>query len=314
MDIALLAYPGFQLLDVSGPAAVFGAAADAIERHSRVVVVSHCGGPITSNCGVAVMTERLPRLENLDGLFVVGGSSDGIDALIADDATSQWFKAQAAQARRFGSICSGAFAIAAWGLACGKRVTTHWNDAQKFRRRFPDVQLCNDHMFVEDGDLWTSAGVSAGIDMALAIVQRDLGLSVANAVAHRLVLYVRRAGNQSQYSAFLDLENRATGRYHKLASFVAANMSQRIDVSALAQLAGETPRSFFRNFKGATGQTPAQFISSVRLDQARAMLSNGAAIKVVSATCGYGSAEHFSRAFATRFGISPSFWKENNLQ
>lgn len=313
MRIAFLIFDGFQLLDVSGPAAVFGAAANIMGEKCDIAIVSIGGGCITSNCGVAVNSRDLPSVTSLDSVFVVGGDTDGLDALIENQLAASWFEKQASKSERYGSICSGAFAVAAWGLAEGQRVTTHWNNVQLFQRRFPNVTLCQNEMYVEHGRLWTSAGVTAGIDMALAIVKQIYGLAVANAIAQRLVLSVQRAGFQSQFSAFLDVQAKASGRYHNVAGYISANIDQKLDIITLANIAGESPRSFHRNFSTITGYTPAQFVASVRLDQARSLLSKGISVKLTAGACGYRNAEHFSRNFFSKFGISPSLWKENNL-
>lgn len=312
MRTVLLVFPGFQLLDLSGPAAVFGAVAEGLGNGDEVVTVSGQGGPVMSSCGVAVSTLPLPVFDAVDTLLVVGGDGPGLRALMEDGRTGEWFRQGAATARRYGSICTGAFALAAWGLTDGHRVATHWNGAGLLSEGFPETTVDADAMFVEDGALWTSAGVTAGIDMALAMVERDHGPRLANAIARRLVLSVRRPGNQSQYSPLLRAQAKAAGRYADLVGYIAANLDRRLDVESLAARARETPRSFHRNFREATGKTPAAFVTAARLDRARALLGEGAAVKATAAACGFSSPEHFAKSFAGAFGLSPAAWRALN--
>ncbi|BBE36012.1 GlxA family transcriptional regulator [Sphingosinicella microcystinivorans] len=309
MRTLLLAFPGFQLLDLSGPAAVFGAAAEALGNGHEVVTISAQGGPVVSSCGVAVVTVPLAASGAVDTLLVVGGDGSGLEALMEDRETGEWFRAAADEARRYGSICTGAFALAAWGLTRGRRVATHWRSAERLSQRFPETTVDADAMFVEDGALWTSAGVTAGIDMALAMVERDYGPRLANAIARRLVLSVRRPGNQSQYSPLLRAQAKAAGRYADLVGYIAANLGRKLDVEALSARVRETPRSFHRNFREATGKTPAAFVTAARLDRARTLLGEGAPVKAVAAVCGFSSPEHFTKSFSGAFGLSPAAWR-----
>lgn len=312
MQTVLLVFPGFQLLDLSGPAAVFGGAAEGLGNGGEVVTVSAEGGAVMSSCGVAVATLPLPAFDTVDTLLVVGGDGPGLRALMEDERTGAWFRRTAATARRYGSICSGAFALAAWGLTDGHRVATHWNGAHLLAEGFPGTEVDADAMFVEDGALWTSAGVTAGIDMALAMVERDHGPRLANAIARRLVLSVRRPGNQSQYSPLLRAQTKAAGRYVDLVGYIAANLDRKLDVEALAARVRETPRSFHRNFREAMGKTPAAFVTAARLDRARALLGEGAPVKTAAAACGFSSPEHFTKSFSGAFGLSPAAWRSLN--
>lgn len=309
MQTILVVFPGFQLLDLSGPAAVFGAAAEGLGTASEIVVVSGQGGAVLSSCGIAVATQPLPLADRVDTLLVVGGDGPGLSDLMEDRAVAAWFCAQAVNARRYGSICTGAFALAAWGLTEGKRVATHWHSAERLSDGFPETTVDAESMFVEDGALWTSAGVTAGIDMALAMVERDHGPRLANAIARRLVLSVRRPGNQSQYSPLLRAQAKAAGRYADLVGHIAANLDRKLDVETLAAHVGETPRSFHRNFREATGKTPAAFVTAARLDRARTLIAEGAPVKAAAAACGFSSPEHFTKSFSGAFGLSPAAWR-----
>lgn len=311
MRTVILVFHGFQLLDLSGPASVFGAAAEGRKSGDEIVTVSAGGGPVVSSCGVAVASAALVS-GAIDTLLVVGGDGPGLRALMDDARTGAWFREAAASARRYGSICSGAFALAAWGLTDGRRVATHWNGAKQLAEGFPATEVDADAMFVEDGALWTSAGVTAGIDMALAMVERDHGPRLANAIARRLVLSVRRPGNQSQYSPLLGAQAKAAGRYADLVGYIAANLDRKLDVESLAARTGEAPRSFHRNFRVATGKTPAAFVTAARLDRARALLGEGAPVKTAAAACGFSSPEHFAKSFSGAFGLSPAAWRSLN--
>ncbi len=307
-------FDGFQLLDLSGPATVFGGAAQALGKPSGVIVVSPRGGQVRSSAGVSVATIsiRSVRARENDMLLVVGGEEGALRALVADDAAAGWFCDNAARAARFGSICSGAFALAQWGLAQGRRVATHWAGAKAMAAAYPDVTVDAEAMYVQDGNMWTSAGVSTGIDMALAIVEHDLGAAIANSIARRLVLSVRRPGHQSQFSPMLDAQAKAGGDYAELIGYIAANLEKPLDVETLAAKAGEAPRSFHRHFTTATGKTPAAFVAAARLDQARALLSEGAPLKTAAAASGFTSAEHLTRRFSQAFGLPPGAWRSLN--
>jgi transcriptional regulator GlxA family with amidase domain len=195
--IALLAFDGMQVLDITGPAAVFGAANGAADGpFYRLHIVSANGGAIVSNCGVALMTEAICDVESriMDTVLVAGGGREGLHAVAQVDAVRDWMVAASATARRFGSVCSGTFVLAHFGIIRGKRVATHWEGTTLLGKRYPDLQVDANALYVEDGRVWTSAGVTTGIDMCLALVARDLGEPVANAIARQLVLYARRPG------------------------------------------------------------------------------------------------------------------------
>lgn len=306
-----LVFDGFQLLDLAGPACVFSGAAEAADEPHEVVTASLTGGRVTSSCGIAVDSVAVAdvTVRAGDTLLVCGGERRAIERLIADPHAACWFRQGAEAARRYGSICSGAFAVAAWGLADGHRVATHWSSAELLARRFPGADVDREAMFVEAGRLWTSAGVTAGIDMALAMVERDHGSAVAGTVARRLVLSARRPGRQSQFSPLLEAQAGAGGRYADLVAYIGANLAARLDVETLAARAGEAVRSFHRHFRAATGKTPAAFVEAARLDRARLMLTEGARVKAVAAACGFSSAAHLTRCFSAAFGLPPAAYR-----
>jgi transcriptional regulator GlxA family with amidase domain len=311
--IALLAFDGVQILDITGPAAVFGAANDAAGGpFYRLHIVSAKGGAIVSNCGVALVTEAICDVESqiMDTVLAAGGSGEGLRALAQDDATRDWMVRTARRARRFGSVCSGTFVLAHFGIIRGKRVATHWEGTALLGKHYPDLQVDANALYVEDGRVWTSAGVTTGIDMCLALVARDLGEPVANAIAQRLVLYARRPGYQSQFSPVLAAQARADSAFSDLIDWIREHLGEPLDVERLAERAGMSPRTFHRRFVEATGETPGRFIETIRLDHARQLLQTRASLKEIAAKAGYATQGQFSKAFARRFGLGPGLFRE----
>lgn len=307
--IVLIAFDGAQVLDVTGPAAVFAAANDELASPAyRLSIASPAGGTIMTSSHVGIATEPLGAIDGpVDMLLIAGGSDDGLRALTRDAGTRAWVERAVPRARRYGSVCAGVFALAAWGLIDGRRVATHWRAVDELRRRYPSLEVDAQALYVEDGPLWTSAGITTGIDMSLALVERDLGSAVATNVARRLVLYARRPGHQSQFSPLL--EARAAGDYADLIDWIAANLAAPLDVETLAARAGQSVRSFHRRFTAATGKTPAAFVEARRLELARTLLETGAPLKRVAAEAGFGSADRLTRAFTRVFGVAPSTWR-----
>jgi transcriptional regulator GlxA family with amidase domain len=311
--IALLAFDGVQILDVTGPAAVFGAANDtAGGPFYRVHIVSAKGGAVASNCGVALMTEPICDVESkiLDTVLATGGSGAGLRALAQDEAVRDWMIAASAGARRYGSVCSGTFVLAHFGIIRGKRVATHWEGSAQLGKHYPDLQIDANALYVEDGRVWTSAGVTTGIDMCLALVARDLGEPVANEIAQRLVLYARRPGYQSQFSPKLAAQARADTAFSGLIDWIREHLAEPLDVERLAERAGMSPRNFHRRFVEATGETPGRFVETLRLDHARQLLQTRASLKEIAARAGYPTQGQFSKAFTRRFGLRPSLFRD----
>jgi len=307
--VVFLIYEGAQLLDVSGAASVFAEAAEFMpEPPYEVVIASETGGPVATRGGVTLMTLPLSALAgtDTDTLLVPGGLPQALGRLICSRAVQDWYTATAARARRFGSTCTGAFALAAWGLLDGRRAATHWQAASELARRFPAIAVDPEALFVEDGPVWTSAGVSTGIDMALALLERDLGREIASKVARRLVLQMRRAGHQSQFSAVLEAQG---GTYADLVSWIGDNLMADLTLDALAARAGQAPRSFHRRFTAEVGATPAAFVERLRLDRARTLLEAGQAPKPVAMATGFGSLDRLGRAFRRAYALSPSAYR-----
>ena len=307
-QISLLAYEGCQLLDVTGPAAVFGAADDGRDRpFYDVRIVSPDGGPVTTNCGVAVMSQSIGGQP--DTLLVAGGSR-GLKAALAREDVLAWLRKTAPKTKRFGSVCTGAFMLAAAGLLDGKRVATHWASCERLADRFPALTVDADALYVVDGKVWTSAGVTTGIDMALALVEADLGAATANLIARHFVLYARRPGYQSQFSPLLQAQTNADAPFAALIDWMQDNHDKPLDVPALARRAGLSERSFYRKFTDATGKTPAHFVEGLRLDAARTLLAKGLPLKTIAGCVGLRSSARLGQAFERRFGMAPSLFRE----
>ncbi len=307
--VVFLVYEGCQLLDVAGPASVFTEAGTGLAHPPyRVMLASLGGGPVTTEGGVTLGTEPLEGLNprQIDTLLVPGAGRGGLRALLRNHATGDWVRGTASQVRRIGSVCTGAFALASWGLLEGRRVATHWQATAELARRFPSVSVDPNALFVEDGSVWTSAGVSTGIDMALALVERDLGRDAASTIARRLVLQMRRPGHQSQYSAVLEAQG---GPFGPLVAWMTANLTAELTLDKLAERANQAPRTFHRRFTTATGVTPAAFVERLRLDRARTLLEAGQSPKRVALATGFQSLDRLGRAFRRAYALSPTAYR-----
>jgi transcriptional regulator GlxA family with amidase domain len=220
-----------------------------------------------------------------------------------------WATEASGTARRFGSVCSGSIVLAAWNLIGDRRFASHWEAAPWFARHRPDLYLDAEAIYVEDGRLWTSAGITTGIDMTLAIVEHDHGVDAARAIAQRFVLSIRRPGRQSQFSPLLAAQAGRDGRYRDLIGWIALNLDQPLDVESLAARAGESLRSFHRNFTAATGQTPAGFVTRLKLDRARDLIASGQPLKSVAQATGYPHVARLSAAFQRQFGMTANAYR-----
>ncbi len=311
--IAFVLFPGFQQLDIAGPLAAF----EIAERHRpgsyRWQWVSGSAGPVRSSAGLAWPTEALPRRDRFDMLMLSGG--DGVDAACADPRLRRWLQRAAADERlRITSVCSGSLLLAAAGLLDGRSATTHWSRTRQFQQRHPQVRLQPDRIYTHDGRLWTSAGISAGIDLALALIAHDLGEQVSRQVAKQLVVYHRRPGGQSQFSALLDLQ-RPQGRFAALLDHVRCHLAEPHDVESLAARACMSPRHFARAFAAETGRTPARAVERLRVEAARAALDSGApSVQQVVMDCGFGQPERMRRAFVRLLGQPPTAFRRAGLR
>lgn len=319
--IVLITYPGFELLDASGPSSVFNGANRALEvagepRFYEIELVSSQGGAVASSSGIAVGTRRLDQIppETIGTLLIMGAEREPLLQAMTDPDLTQGLCRAAVTAGRFGSVCTGVFFLAACGLLDGHRVATHWDACAPLASTFPALTVDAASLYVVDGRLWTSAGVTAGIDMALAMVTRDLGAAIAGQVAKRLVLYARRPGYQSQFSPLLQAQGKADSPFADLIAWIQTNLDASLEVSALAARAGLTERTFHRKFLAATGQTPARLVETVRLDAARMLLSRGSSLKAVAAQVGLFPAPRLTEAFERRFGISPRLFRDMHAE
>ncbi|TSE08697.1 helix-turn-helix domain-containing protein [Mesorhizobium intechi] len=315
--VAFVVYPGFELLDMSGPASVFTSANRSLALSRKppfyaVDLVSAAGGPVTSSSRVTVETRSLEECARkaLGTLLVAGAEREYLLPALAEPAWATWLPKLAGKAQRFGSVCSGAIILARLGLLDGHRVATHWDACRPLAAAFPTVAVDSDSLYVVDGRLWTSAGVTTGIDMALAMVARDLSADIAGEVAKRLVLYARRPGYQSQFSPLLRAQVKADSPFAELIAWILANLDAPLDVPVLADRAGLSERTFHRKFGAATGQTPARFVETARLDGARMLLCRGLSLKSVAAEVGLSPATRFTEAFERRFGVSPRLFRQ----
>jgi transcriptional regulator GlxA family with amidase domain len=302
-----------QLLDVSGPLQVFASANDlVIEAGGRPAydlrVVARSGTQVTASAGLKLSTAPLPLAGTpVDTLMVAGGP--GVDAAAADPVIIEWLQARAKSARRTASVCTGAFLLAASGLLDGRRATTHWSYCAELGRRFPRVRVESDPIFVRDGSVWSSAGVTAGIDLALALVEEDLGPTLALAVARYLVVFMKRPGGQAQFSTALSLQA-ADDEFGPLHKWINNHLADDLPLPVLADRAGMSERSFSRNYAKATGLTPARAIERLRVEAARRFLSkSGLPVKRISQRCGFGSEETMRRSFLRLLAVTPQDYR-----
>jgi transcriptional regulator GlxA family with amidase domain len=300
--IGVLVFPDFQLLDAAGPMSVFEIAGRYAGKRLAIRAIAEKAGPVRSSSGVEMLAQRFPR-EALDTLIVAGG--DGTSRAIRSDATLKFVRAQARRARRIASVCSGAYVLAEAGVLDGRRATTHWQRTPDFLKRYPKIRLEPDRIFVQDGSVWSSAGISAGIDLALAMVAEDYGDEIARETARQLVLYHRRTGGQSQFSALNELKA-PTGRFKPLLSWARENLDQPLTVERLAEQAHMSTRHFARAFIAETGVTPSKAIERLRVEVARTRVQDSREpIELVASATGFSDPERMRRAFIRAFGQPP---------
>jgi transcriptional regulator GlxA family with amidase domain len=311
--IDVLAFPEVQLLDVTGPVQVFASANDLVEVAGgtppyRVRVVAEGGGGTMASAGVALATDPLTkRGEALDTLLVAGG--EGVDAAAGNVVLVDWVRHRAAEANRVASVCTGAFMLAAAGLLDGRRAATHWKYCAKLAQRYPAIRVESDPIYVCDGSIWTSAGVTAGIDLALALVEEDLGRSMALAVARYLVVFLKRPGGQAQFSAALALQA-GDDKFGALHDWINQHLADDLSLSILADQVGMSERSFSRHYAEATGQTPARAIERLRLEAAQRLLSETRLpVKRIAQRCGFGSEETLRRSFHRLIDTTPQDYR-----
>jgi transcriptional regulator GlxA family with amidase domain len=310
--VVLLAFEGVQMLDLAGPAQVFASANDLEAGRYDIRVVSRAGGPVATSSGLAFATEPLATVaERPVHTLILPGGDQGVRNALADPALMAWVTRMAERADRACSVCSGAFLLAATGLADGRRVATHWQAARLLQQAHPALSVDPEAIYVEDGKVWSSAGVTTGIDLALALVERDHGRDTAMRIARRLVVYMRRPGHQSQFSAALQGQSVADDRVAQLIAWMREHLAEDLGIERLAGRAAMCPRTFHRAFTAATGETPARFVETLRLDAAREQLANPAlSVERVAHLAGFGRAERLSKSFRRRLGLTPAAYRK----
>lgn len=315
-QIAIVAYQGVQSLDVTGPLEVFAGAHELIAaeaRHERgyeVSILSRDGDPLRTSSGLTIAPHAglSDAPADIDTLIVAGGH--GCMEAAGDSALIEWIAQVAATARRTVSVCTGAFLLARAGLLDGRRATTHWAAAAELARLHPAVRVDPEPIFVCDGPIWTSAGVTAGMDLALALVEEDLDRELALRIARHLVLFLRRPGNQSQFSATLAAQQPTREPLRDAQRHVVENVAGELSVEALAARVHMSPRHFARAFRAETGVTPARYVEQVRLEAARRLLEETPEpIAAVAARCGFGTPETMRRVFLRAFEVGPAEYR-----
>lgn len=319
--IVMPAFERVQLLDVSGPVQTFASANEIVTESGgdppyRIAVVSRRGGPLCTSSGLPLLTQPAGRVmgtAQIDTLIIPGGP--GVHEALKDMHTVAWVRRQSANARRIASVCTGAFLLAETGLLDGRRATTHWKWCERLQERYPDVRVEHDPIYVTDGKIWTSAGVTAGIDLALALVEADLGRSIAMRVARQLVVFLNRPGGQSQFSAPLEAQaaaadGNAPNHFAPLHGWIAGHLASDLRVERLAEQARMSPRTFARVYAASMGITPARMVEKIRVEAVRRILEEtDMPIKRIAAECGFGQEERLRRAFARQVGTTPAEYR-----
>lgn len=311
--IGFVGYDEITALDLVGPMEAFDSANAHCERGAPAysfVVLSHKGRPFVSEAGLKIAADAsFSDAPPLDTIIVPGGRGLRLSADVAPIA--KWLKSRSRRVRRLASVCTGIYALGEAGLMDGRRATTHWHYAADVARRFPAIRLEPDAIYIRDGHIYTSAGVTAGIDLALSFIEEDLGGRIALAAARELVVYLKRTGGQMQFSEPLQFQARATDRFADLAAWLVSNLKKDLSVEVMAARAGLGARHFSRRFKSTFGVAPADYVEALRLDESRKRLgAPNQTVDSVAASVGYASADAYRRAFERRFGVAPSLYKK----
>lgn len=314
--VVFLVFPDFQLLDLTGPLEVFSQA-DRLypsdRRRYETEVVASAADPVTASDGLAVVPHRtmaeaagLP----IDTLVVVGGR--GVRAASEDPAYVEWVRAAAGRARRVASVCSGAFLLATAGLLDGRRAVTHWESCDELSERFPDVLVEADPIFIRDDPIWTSAGVTAGVDLALALVEDDHGAEVARGIAKQLVVFVQRPGGQAQFSRQLAAQRPGRDALRETQAWIADHLDDDLSLPALARRAALSERHFSRVFRAETGMTVAAYVEAARIEAAQRLLeSTRDGLDRIARTCGFGTVETMHRTFNRTIRVTPGEYRRH---
>jgi transcriptional regulator GlxA family with amidase domain len=301
--IGVLIFPDFQLLDAAGPISVFEVAARIAGKPPSIKAIAVKPGPVRSSSGVAMLARGIKPSGAISTLIVAGG--EGVRTAATSEKTLNFVRGKAKRGVRVASVCSGTYILAEAGILDGRRATTHWQRTRHFLKTYPKVKLEPDRIFVRDGNIWSSAGISAGIDLALAMAAEDFGDEVARQTARQLVLHERRAGGQSQFSSLLELKAPA-GRFAPLLSWAREHLDAPLTVEDMAEQAGMSSRHFTRAFIAETGATPSKAVERLRIEAARQRVqSSSEAIELVAQSTGFRDPERMRRAFIRAFGQPP---------
>ncbi len=301
--IGVLIFPDFQLLDAAGPISVFEIAARMSNTAPAIRTLAVTPGPVRSTSGVEMLARGLKPSSAITTLVVAGG--EGVRTAATCPKTLAFVRALAKRGVRIASVCSGAYILAEAGLLDGRRATTHWQRTRHFVQAYPKVKLEADRIYTRDGNIWTSAGITAGIDLALAMVAEDYGDEIAQRTARQLVLYHRRSGGQSQFSSLLELKA-PTGRFGPLLAWAREHLDAPLTVEDMAEQAGMSSRHFTRAFIAETGTTPSKAVERLRIEVARQRVqSSSEAIERVAEATGFRDPERMRRAFIRAFGQPP---------
>ncbi|WP_286239328.1 GlxA family transcriptional regulator [Neptuniibacter halophilus] len=309
-QIAVLAYPDCQILDVTGPLQVFASANTLLGKQAyQIRILAPDNQPVRTNSGMQLVPDlAYPDAQALDTLLLAGGR--GVAAQCKDPQLIQWIRQQASQVRRLGSVCSGAFLLAESGLLKGRQVVSHWRCCDLLAREYPDMQVQPDAIWIKQDNLYTSAGVTSGIDLALALLEEDFGHSVAMEVARELVVFMKRPGGQAQYSSQLQAQEKASGVVAKAIAFIERNLGDDLSLPTLAEHCCVSERHLFRLFKNSFNHSPAAYIENSRLALAQQLVAAGdMGLEQVAQRCGFVSADNLRRVFVRRLGVNPSEYK-----
>jgi len=310
--IGFVGFDGVVAVDLAGPADAFAIANEAESDPKpsyEVLIIAPSSKPFVSESGLVFKPHRtFKTAPSLDTLIVPGGS--GLRKPAVTRSVSAFVKARAGCTRRIASVCTGIYGLAETGLLAGRKVTTHWHYAQNVARRFPDLTVNDNAIFIKDGQFYTSGGATAGIDLALSLIEEDHGQRVSLAVARELVVYLKRSGGQEQYSEPLQFQTESVSRFSELTTWLHSHLNGDLSVEDLAGRACLCPRHFSRRFKTEVGTSPADFVERLRLDEARRRLSNGDnSVENVGISVGFKSGDAFRRAFERRLGVSPTDYR-----
>ncbi len=314
--VGLLGYEKANALDLVGPAEAFASALrdngkGKLERCYEVSIIGLTRRAFVAESGIVFQpTCTIDSAPKLDTLIIPGGG--GLRLPEVNRRVARWILEKAKGTRRIASVCTGIYGLAETGLLDGRRVTTHWRFAADVAKRFPKLKMESNALFVKDGQFYSSAGVTSGIDLALALIEEDFGSKMALMVAREMVVYLKRSGGQEQYSEPLQFQTDASDRFAELVAWMTNNPTEPMSVEALARRASLSPRHFFRRFKEHFGSSPAMFVETLRLNEARRRLSAGeSSIEGVAESVGFNGADSFRRAFERRFRVTPSKYRRS---